>query len=1087
VRKERGLDEKLAAAETPEELVAVMVNEFARDIAEWSARTKRGAVVFLDRFEVFEKVAASGGGSPLSWLEPLLDASGLMLVMFGQRELHLGNKLLTEVDLLPFVEAEWNEYLDLAGVDDPAVRGAMIELSGGLPFGLATAVDIELRRPGTLAKRDFRLEAKEAERIYQTLASSADENQRELLALFSVPRTFTREILELMRKEDFTRIADRTFDKFVRESFIEPLGHGRWTIHTLLRTVALAELRGDNPDRHCKVESALSAFYRRKASSTEPINEDVFRWFSEALYHAAQAGAGDGFAEWLFEVDRLLRYAGGYSWLETTYRRTLEIDALSPVAKAALTILLGGCRLKWRGEKEAADLVAAGYQQMVELRPDSLLHSFAALERGEAAQVQGGSPQALSFAQEALRLFKNAGHATGIALATSNIGFYNGRLGNDRERLTCYRQATTYARERNLLDLDIFQNNLGEALAATGDLDAALRLHQQNLELRKNKGRRSGMAVTLAKIAQIHLWRGDFDEALARNAEAKKLNQEMQRLRKVFECERLEAIVSLLRNDIEAARTTLAATLAAVRRVNNSDDVVETLYWVARAHIAAGDMNAVEKAINEATARLKNSSSRRLEADLVAARGKLAMRANPQQAVKHFREALTGKTFLHISNRCDALCDYAAALDAIGLRAEARAALGQAVAISEVLGLFGVRERREAFARIGDVPPDDSWPAPDEVIEKVDKEYDRLARLSDTAPLEMPNNREAEKLRVKTAYESNNEYEPQFTYPDVPPLPVPEWIGLFTRLNLATPLHRLYNDLVRQQLRAIHRVRSHDPEAISLSTADAYGEPDVDLVNVASVIVAQPSPVVTQAATLTADDARNAVVARLAELGIGWTVEVSATPLARLTTDALKRRVMIRSDARWTQTELAALIAHEIETHVFRAENGARQPLTIFATGLPGYLEAEEGLAVWSELGSYNGRVPTRVALRVLASNWARNDGFFRVFHECADTTRDVDMSFDVAARVKRGFLDASAKGAHMKDIVYLRGALHVRDVIEAPDADEKWRALYAGKVGMRHVAAVRAAIKDGWLKPAALVPKLPAVKLDVRTKVGDD
>ena len=1089
IAEERGLKEKLATADSPEDFAALMIEQFARDVAEWSVRTRKRAVLFLDRFEIFERVASSAGASSLSWLETLIGQNGLMPVIFSQRRPERSPKSLREIEVPLFSPEECEEYLDAAAVADPAVRSAMIDFSGRLPFGLVQAVDIEQRRPGTLAARDFQLDEETADRIYRALAKTADESQHDLLTIFSVPRSFNREIAEELRRALDVPLPARRFEKFINESFVETRESGRYAVHGLLRTAALAQLRADAPEQYRRIHEALCRYYRHKVSSSEPVNDDVFRWFGEAVYHGTSAGSEDDFAQWIFDTDRLLRYAGRYSWLETTYQAASLITDASPIAAATLSVVLGGCRVKWRGEVAASDLVESGFQCIVQLRPESLLHAFALIERGEAAQAKGNARNALDFAKKALRLFQQYDHFTGRALATNNIAYYEGRLGNDQERLDGYRKARDLAQTHALTDLDLYQNNLAEALAATGDLDSALRLHLATLELRRRRGRRSGEAVSLAHIAQIHLWKGNFDEATRRNAEAKKLNLEMQRVRKVFDCWRLDGVVSLLRGDADGARKTMLATLEAVRKLKNTDDLVETLYWLARAQLASKDTAGALKSIAEANGVLANAQSERAGADLEAAQGKAEiLRRSPQQAVKYFRAALTGKPFLHMANRCEALCDYADALEAIDQRAEARAARGQAVAISEVLGLFGLRERREAYARLGDASPDgETWTRPTEELIKVDLEYDCLMRQSDTSPYETPTNRDAEKVRVLGAYDVNETYEPSFTYPPAPPFPVRQWIQLFTRLDLTNALHRVYNELIQQQLRAIHRVRSHDAETIALSTSDVYGIPDSELLNFASKVVSYPAAAAPEEATLSADDARRVAEQRLEEFKLSWDVELSTALLARLMTDSLTRRVVIRADATWSRGELNALIAHEIDTHVFRAENGSRQPLSIFATGLPSYLNTEEGLAVWMELPFHQGRVPKRVGLRVLACEWARADGFFKVFRQCADATHNREMSFDAAARVKRGFLDASAKGAHMKDIAYLRGIAQVRELLAGNGAAEVWKVLYSGKIGIQHLPAVRAAIADGWLKPAELVPPMPDVKLDLPAAVIDD
>ena len=45
-------------------------------------------------------------------------------------------------------------------------------------------------------------------------------------------------------------------------------------------------------------------------------------------------------------------------------------------------------------------------------------------------------------------------------------------------------------------------------------------------------------------------------------------------------------------------------------------------------------------------------------------------------------------------------------------------------------------------------------------------------------------------------------------------------------------------------------------------------------------------------------------------------------------------------------TKVRELLAHEIEVHAFRSSAGARSSLAILSSGLQGYLDIEEGLAI---------------------------------------------------------------------------------------------------------------------------------------------
>ena len=57
-------------------------------------------------------------------------------------------------------------------------------------------------------------------------------------------------------------------------------------------------------------------------------------------------------------------------------------------------------------------------------------------------------------------------------------------------------------------------HEMASVLVTRGDLDGAMRLYQQSLELEERLGDLRGKATTLAMMAQVHIWRGEQEPAL---------------------------------------------------------------------------------------------------------------------------------------------------------------------------------------------------------------------------------------------------------------------------------------------------------------------------------------------------------------------------------------------------------------------------------------------------------------------------------------------------------------------------------------------------------------------------------------------
>lgn len=179
----------------------------------------------------------------------------------------------------------------------------------------------------------------------------------------------------------------------------------------------------------------------------------------------------------------------------------------------------------------------------------------------------------------------------------------------------------------------------------------------------------------------------------------------------------------------------------------------------------------------------------------------------------------------------------------------------------------------------------------------------------------------------------------------------------------------------------------------------------------------------------------------------GWEV-VIAEMVVRMAVNSNKRQLKIKNDASFTLAEVNRLVVHEIETHVYRFENG-KQNFGLFAFGFPDYLETEEGLAINNEFraGCLSVEDLKKYALRFLLSELCLNSSFCQMFSYCLPYKNNVDEAFNMVLRFKRGLEDTSVAGGTIKDLVYYRGYERVRNLNE-----EIIRALYHGKIGLEHL-----------------------------------
>ncbi|HEX6055152.1 MAG TPA: tyrosine/phenylalanine carboxypeptidase domain-containing protein [Intrasporangium sp.] len=167
----------------------------------------------------------------------------------------------------------------------------------------------------------------------------------------------------------------------------------------------------------------------------------------------------------------------------------------------------------------------------------------------------------------------------------------------------------------------------------------------------------------------------------------------------------------------------------------------------------------------------------------------------------------------------------------------------------------------------------------------------------------------------------------------------------------------------------------------------------------------------------------------------------------------------IRSD------RVQPLLHHEIGTHVVTYQNGARQPLKLLTTGLPGYDETQEGLAVLAEYltGGLDPRRLRVLAARVVAvGRMLDGAGFLDIFESLrADHGMPARTAWSVASRVVVG-------GGSVKDAIYLRGIARILEFLaEGGDLE----VLLVGKLALDHVPLIqdlldRKVLETPWVRP---------------------
>ncbi len=208
---------------------------------------------------------------------------------------------------------------------------------------------------------------------------------------------------------------------------------------------------------------------------------------------------------------------------------------------------------------------------------------------------------------------------------------------------------------------------------------------------------------------------------------------------------------------------------------------------------------------------------------------------------------------------------------------------------------------------------------------------------------------------------------------------------------------------------------------------------------------------------------RQSLESGLAARGLDtWHVRWDEVMSARILVESTRQEIRVNPAAQFRASDVRRLVAHEIDVHVARSENGKRQPLQMFSTGLPGSLQTEEGLAMYAEqhVGTLSFAAVERQRRVSAIITLARRQGF-RDLWEQLKPEYGARGAFAVVLRIKRGLGDPGRPGAYAKDAVYGLGWAAVQRWLSAGGALAN---LYVGKVGMHH--PIDEWIREGWVTP---------------------
>lgn len=341
-----------------------------------------------------------------------------------------------------------------------------------------------------------------------------------------------------------------------------------------------------------------------------------------------------------------------------------------------------------------------------------------------------------------------------------------------------------------------------------------------------------------------------------------------------------------------------------------------------------------------------------------------------------------------------------------------------------------------------------------------------------------PQNMEEQKRLFFAAEGRGDEYNPVFSYNQRNP----EYNYFSAGKSLATfraellemakeagsdELGIIFDSEIQDLLEKIEMIKSIGTENFCGNTESYYGAiPRHALKEAQLIIKSNPeeneTPVGFQKAVTTIKEF-------LKKNRLSYKITIREPTGARFAVVNSRRELLINKDTKFTAEMLKRLIAHEIETHIYRYENGLRQPFKILAHGFSRETtETEEGLAANIEkiLGLSSQKKIKEYAGRLYAIHFAAKNNFFQTYREM-EKYFDMETAFRLSLRAKRGIADQSRPGAFYKDALYFKGMQKVEKFLKTHEIKE----LYFGKYAIEDIPLVKSI--PGLREPKYL-PNLP-------------
>lgn len=265
------------------------------------------------------------------------------------------------------------------------------------------------------------------------------------------------------------------------------------------------------------------------------------------------------------------------------------------------------------------------------------------------------------------------------------------------------------------------------------------------------------------------------------------------------------------------------------------------------------------------------------------------------------------------------------------------------------------------------------------------------------------------------------------------------------------PLMPLYDAKIKEMQRKIALLESRGSSKIQYYSEKIYGRVTKELFQEANDIIGKFKMIEDESEKVPFKKIVKTLHDFLKENKIHhWKIKILDNATADISVGK-NNFIYLKDGVEFTENRLKSVVAHEIETHVYRLENARLQPYKIFEQGTTNYLTTEEGLAIYNQrkLNLASGKKPLWPSLNLIAIYLGRKMSFAELAAYMMDKYGiSQEEAWKVCVKVKRGLANTETKASFSRDFIYFEGFKMVNEYVKK-NGNDGLKKLYAGKISI--------------------------------------